>query len=228
MDDRSYNAIVAAALGVGVFLIIGFVMALIGSNPGEIAAALGALIGGIAAGTAAYVGVRTTINEQAKTDAETKAAELAGIRLALHTEVSAIGLQCHIELASRRASGPARSPVVTARLPRLIVYEANANKIGLLTREEILALIGFSGTLHDIVSHVDDMSRLEPFPGPDARQALMVLLSNACGLAADFLEAVPGIPGAEQDRPLIAELRAAHDAMASARGAVPTFRRSDV
>jgi hypothetical protein len=55
----------------------------------------------------------------------------------------------------------------------------------------------------------------------------MLLLSNACGHAADFLEAVPDIPGAEQDRSMIAELRAAEGTMAFARGDVPSFRRRD-
>jgi uncharacterized protein (UPF0332 family) len=79
-------------------------------------------------------------------------AELVGLRQGLHTEVGVVALQCLAERQSwiKATATAATKNVRTAKLPRLTIYEANCNRIGLLTRNEISSLIGFSSTLHDI------------------------------------------------------------------------------
>jgi type II secretory pathway pseudopilin PulG len=108
-------------------------------------------------------------------DRASRAAELAGLRHALHTEVGAIGLQCLIELDTwTKAPAPAAPKNLrTAKLPHLTIYEANASRIGLLARNEIIGLIGFSGTLHDLSIVVEDMERRQA-QGPDDRQTLRI------------------------------------------------------
>ena len=49
------------------------------------------------------------------------------------------------------------------------------------------------------------------------QQMIALLLSSACGYAAQFYEAVPGIPDAHLDRPFIKRLQEAHQAMESTR-----------
>ena len=149
-----------------------------------------------------------------------RAADLAGLRLALHTEVGAIGLQCLFELKSwqRLEPPPAKRTLITARFPRLVIYEANANRIGLLTRDEIMGLIGFFGTLQDISVVVLDMETRQ-IQGADERERIETLLSNACGSAADFLDSVIGIDDSEKDKRFIEKLRTAHEAKGKVRAA---------
>ena len=158
--------------------------------------------------------------EGRKEDRTRRAVDLAGLRLALHTEVGAIGLQCLIELNSwaKAAASPAPKNLRTAKLPRLVIYEANASKIGLLTRGEIMGLISFSGMLYDISVVIADMG-LRSVQGPDDLRVLQALLSNACGATGDFLEAVTGIEEADKDRPFIQRLRAAQCAGEADRSA---------
>jgi hypothetical protein len=160
-------------------------------------------------------------------DARSRAEELSNLRHALHTEVGTIATQCHAELWTWLSAPPppAIKNLRTSRLPPLAIYQANLTKIGLLTRDEIVQLIGFSGTLHDIAMVVDDMAQRQA-QGPDERKTIELLLSNACGHAADFLEAVPGIAGADQDRPFIEELRKAHEVMADEGKPPPSFNSS--
>ena len=121
-----------------------------------------------------------------------------------------IANQCHIELNSWLTHPQTLvENLRTARLPPLVVFEANAGKVGLLTRSEIVHLVAFSGTLHDLSVMVDDMAE-RGLQGKEASQAVQVLLSNACGNAAEFLAAVPGIAGADQDRAFISALRECH------------------
>jgi hypothetical protein len=70
-----------------------------------------------------------------------------------------------------------------------------------------VSLIKFSGTLHDIATVVADIERRQA-PGPDDCKALQMVFSNACGSAAEFFEAVPGIEGAEKDVSFVRELKA--------------------
>jgi hypothetical protein len=148
--------------------------------------------------------------------------ELAGLRHALHTEVGMAARQCLVEL-EHWLQGDARlvpKNPRTARFPPLTIYRANADKIGLLTRNEIVHLMGFAGTMHDISVVADDMMQRE-FRGPEHREVIELLLSNACGSAARFFEVVPGIEGSAHDRPFIEKLRAAHKKMDAARIKAP-------
>jgi hypothetical protein len=215
MHERQYNVVVGIVVAAIVLVVLPFAVAVLNSKAGEAAAALGGVFGGFAAALAAYIGVRTTLAEQARADDRRRADDLTGLRLALHTEVGQIAFQCLAELSAWRglAAGPTEKNLRTARLPPLTIYPANAYKIGLLTRAEILALVGFAGTLHDIgVVLVDLTAR-----GVQEPNVIMLLLSNACGLAADFFESVPGLDGAHLDKPFIARLRSAQALMAAAR-----------
>src|SRR4051812_22029642 len=76
------------------------------------------------------------IQEKAAHD---KADEVRAIRLALHTEVSMTALQCLREFHDwcDAPPPPGFKNVRTAKFPLLTIYEGNASKIGLLSREEI-------------------------------------------------------------------------------------------
>jgi hypothetical protein len=98
LDARRLNTLIGLALAISLPLLCGFFAALMGSTSGEVAAALGGFIGGLIGGAlaafAAYVGIKTTLEGQAATDAERRAQEIAAIRLALHTEVGMIARVC--------------------------------------------------------------------------------------------------------------------------------------
>jgi hypothetical protein len=227
-DTRRLNGFVGLALGLGALILCFFVVALLGSKAGEVAAALGGLIGGLIGGAlaayAAYVGVKTTLEGQASSDKERRAKENAAIRLALHTEVRMIAFQCLAEFGSWRAilSAPgAQKDPRTALLPPLTIYNSVSSKIGRLSREEIVPLIGFAGSLHDVRTVAARMAQQTTTQTNNDQQTIALLLSNACGNAAKFYRAVHDIPGAERDRPFIERLEAASSAMEHARAKTP-------
>jgi hypothetical protein len=125
--------------------------------------------------------------------------------------------QCFLELKSwlDAPPPPAYKNPRTARMPPLMILQANAGKVGMLTRDEVVHLIRFSGALHDLSVVVNDMSDRQ-LNGLENREVLEILLSNACKYAADFFAVVPGIAGAEKDSPC-AQLRKAYDLMAGPR-----------
>jgi hypothetical protein len=135
-------------------------------------------------------------------DAEqkTKALELASLRLALHSEVGATGRQC-IRLS---VTGQ-----IQRSLPPLTILQANAGKIGLLTREEVLNLVGLSSVLFDMSVFVnDETERLRIYPAGKLNVSKWRwLCAEACRHAAEFLVRVPDIPGTDQDRELLAQLK---------------------
>jgi hypothetical protein len=158
LDAQRLNTLVGLSLWIGVPLLCAFFAALMGSwaarSWGEVSGALGSFIGGLIGGAlaayAAYLGVKTTLEGQAARDAERRAQELAAIRLALHTEVGMIALVCVRELEDwlrvLHSPGVQKDPR-TARLPPLTVYNSVCGNIGRLTRDEIVPLIGFAGTV---------------------------------------------------------------------------------
>jgi hypothetical protein len=149
---------------------------------------------------------------------QARACELSNLRRALYEEVAVIANQCLIELGKWRLAPPPPTRIEprTARLPPLVIFQANAGQAGLLSRDENIHLIGFSGTLHDLSIAVSDMIERE-LQDPEIRQHVAVLLSNACCSAAMFLAAVPGIPDADKDRPFIETLGVADRAMHGVR-----------
>jgi hypothetical protein len=149
----------------------------------------------------AYVGVKTTLEGQAASDAERRAQEIAAIRLALHTEIGMIALICVRELEEWRAlrSGAQKDPR-TARLPPLTIYNSVCGNVGRLTREEIVPLIKFASTLHDIETVAAKMAVQSTIQTAHDQQTIALLLSNACGYAAEFYEAILGIPDAHLDQ----------------------------
>jgi hypothetical protein len=186
---------VVAAIAVGgTILLIGLLAALIGSKAGEVAQALAGIVGGLLGGAfasyAAYIGVKTTLEGQATIESDKRAAELASIRVALHTEAGMIGLQCLIEFLSWYESlkppGQIKNPR-TATFPPLTIYRSVSNQIGSLTPEECVPLIGFAGALHDVSVVAQDMVSKQG-QSVDDRKTMAILLSHACGHVADFLE----------------------------------------
>lgn len=192
-------------------LAIPFSVQLLHSKHGEIAGALGGVIGGIFGGLlaayAGYVAVTETLLGQAAADKQRSEEELAALRLALRTEVGMVAQQCIMEFQDWRTSKNEavqnRKPPATAIMPTLHVYMSNASQIGRLNRDEIVAIVGFAGTLADIRTYAEDMqSRPQTH---DDKERMMLMLSNACGKAAECLKAMPA-PDAEADRTFIAHL----------------------
>jgi hypothetical protein len=139
-----------------------------------------------------------------------KAAELASLRLALHSEVKMVACQC-LSLGDLLSADLRQENVQLLRLPPLTIFQANAGKIGLLTHDEIVHLVGFSGELFNLSVLANSMLERE-MKGPGIREDslnLKKIRSRACGHAAEFLATVPGIPGADQDQTHIATLRQA-------------------
>jgi hypothetical protein len=125
--------------------------------------------------------------------------------------VGLVAREC-LHLAELLSSGdPAQMNLRSLRMPPLTILQANAGKIGLLTRDEIVHLIGFSATLFDMAVVANDLMGRQ-MTGSRIREDTLLLgkmRSKACGHAAEFLTAVPGIPGAERDRRFIEALRQA-------------------
>ncbi|MGH2478037.1 MAG: hypothetical protein ACRED7_12320 [Stellaceae bacterium] len=213
MRRTHLQLVVGLCILVVLVLSVPFLSASIGASQGERAGALGSVIGGVIGGIlaayAAYVAVRETLRGQSQTDAANKAEELAALRLALRTEVAMIGDQCLREYEdwkkTRDNVGASKNPR-TALLPPLTIYKENASKIGLLSREEIVPLISFAGTLADIRIVAERM--------PPSLQSIQdidittIMFSHACGQAAGCLKAIPA-PDMDEDKPFIRALEAA-------------------
>ncbi len=189
---------------------------------GEVSAALGSFIGGLIGGAlaayAAFVGVKTPLEGQAAGEAERRAQEIAAIRLALHTEVGMIALVCIREFEDWRAlhSGAQKDPR-TARLPPLTIYNSICDNVGRLTRREIVSPIRFAGTLRDIETVATKMAAQSTGQTAHDQHTIALLLSNACGYAAEFYEAVPGIPDAHLHQQFIKRLKQLYQVMESTR-----------
>lgn len=180
--------------------------------------AIGAVVGGLFAALSAYIGVRTTLTGQEKTENVRRRDELAVIRLARHTEVSMIGFQLLVEyrdwlgiLKLDKCQKNSR----TAFLPPLTIYEAMAENIGRLSRDEIVALIGFAGTVSDIGIVGRDLAARDA-QSVDDQSRLVLLLSSACGKAAECLSALP-MPDAGKDKRFIGALQEAFQERESER-----------
>ncbi|MGH6888455.1 MAG: hypothetical protein ACREHF_04555 [Rhizomicrobium sp.] len=174
-------------------------------SPDALIAAVSAISGAIVAGLFSYLGVRQTIRAQRRIEDDRRREELAAIRLALYSEIGTIAQQCLLECRSRTLNrshvvGPAHS----ARLPPLRIYDAVAEKIGQLSRAEIITVIGFAGCLWDVGVLVEATFSEAP-PIPDT---ITQVLSNTCNQAADCLTAIP-VPDSEKDQGFIAALREA-------------------
>ena len=152
--------------------------------------------------------------KQAKdAELETRATELQNLRQALHTEVAMTASQCLKTLNDfTRTDSTTKNPR-SALMPRLVIYEQNTGKIGLLSRDEIVNLIRFSGELYDLSVVANALIRRQ-MAGPRVTGDVLLLqrmLADACRYAADFMESVHHIPDADEDRPFIVRLReAAH------------------
>jgi hypothetical protein len=141
-------------------------------------------------------------------DLKRRADELTGLRHGLHAEVATIGHTSMEELNGWRTTPyPEYRSLRKLKLLRLMVYEANASRIGFLTLKEILTLIGLSEALGLISIAAEQMEQTRTQSVSD-RQWMQVHLSHVCLCAADFLEAVPGIEVADDD--FTEKLRAAH------------------
>jgi len=227
LDARRLNTVIQLALWPGLALFCIFFAALMGSkSSGEVSTALGSFIGGLVGGAlaayAAFVAVKTTLEAQAIADANRRAHEIAAIRLALHTEVGMIATVCIREFEDWRAlrSGAEKNPS-TARLPPLSIYNSVCGNVGRLTRAEIVPLIKFAGTLHDIEIVAAKMAVQSTTQSANDQKTIALLLSSACGYAAEFCEVVPGIPDAHLDQPFIRRLKEAYQVMESARDRTP-------
>jgi hypothetical protein len=159
---------------------------------------------------AAYVGVKTTLEGQASKDDERRAQELAAIRRALHTEVGLIANVCIHELRhwQRILHVVGQKDPRTAFFPPLTIYHPVSGNIGRLTRGKIVSLISFAGTLHDIeiVATRIDKNTIQ---AKHDQETIALLLSNACGSAAEFYEAVLDIPDANLDEDFVVQLKTA-------------------
>jgi hypothetical protein len=146
--------------------------------------------------------------KQAKdAELETRATEVQNLRQALHTEVAMTASQCLKTLDDFSRTESATKSPRSALMPRLVIYEQNTGKIGLLSRDEIVNLIRFSGELYDLSIIANDLIRS---PGVTGDVLLLQrMLADACRYAADFMESVPDIPDADEDRPFIVRLREA-------------------
>ncbi len=185
---------------------------------------IGALVGGALAAYAAYISVKTTLKGQEKSDALKLSNEIAGIRRALHTEVGMIGLQCMHECKDWQSSiSPRMAPksTRTAKMPPLTIYNSISPRIGLLTREEIVPLISFSGTIHDAQMVVQSIDNRGTHPNDEDKRLLAFLFSNTCLHAANFLDSVKDIPPCESDAVFISKLRETAKTMEHARIRTP-------
>jgi hypothetical protein len=83
-----------------------------------------------------------------------------------------------------------------------------SGNIGRLTRGKIVSLISFAGTLHDIeiVATRIDKNTIQ---AKHDQETIALLLSNACGSAAGFYEAVLDIPDANLDEDFVVQLKTA-------------------
>ena len=181
-----------------------------------LAGVIGALTSGVFVALSAVITLSIMLRAQARTENRRRQQELANIRLALHTEINSIAVQCLLEfndwceVTERRS---VHKKPQTALLPPLRIYNAMASKFGRLSRDEIVALVGFASALSDISvatrSVLADVITAQP-DLPYSPRTLLHLFSNACGKAAECLRVI-SVPGAVQDRRFIEELERARE-----------------
>jgi len=194
LSTKPINDMVRIAL---VVLVV-FLISLLFTKWGEAAAAIGGIIGGGLGALGAVIAVKVAFDQQAVKDARKDAAELASIRQALRSEVAMIANQCVVELQSwidvKKTGGMKDSR--TARLPPLLIYAAMTPQFGRLSRPEIIGLIGFAGTLHDLSTVAESLAR-KTTQSPDDQETMIILTSNACCEAAKCLRAILAPDSAE-------------------------------
>jgi hypothetical protein len=163
--------------------------------------AIGAIIALVVA-----IGIAWWQQRRARTaEQSAKAAELASLRLALHIEVKMVARQCLL-LKDLLIGDLRQENVQLLRLPPLAIFQANAGKIGLLTHDEIVRLVGLAGELFNLSVLANSLLERK-MTGPGIREDSLELdkiRSRACGHAAEFLATVPD---ANQDQAFISALR---------------------
>src|ERR1700694_2120106 len=98
--------------------------------------AIGSLIAGAFTAYGAYISVRETLKGQSDIEGQKRDEDLAAVRLALHTEVGMVALQCLLEFKdwSEVLKHPGQhKDLHTAYLPPLKIYDENAHYIGRLS-----------------------------------------------------------------------------------------------
>jgi hypothetical protein len=164
MWKQLWPIITAGAIMVFLFgVILGtFAFNLMGSSPGEIAAALGCVIGGGIGAAAAVLAVQLTISKQREEDAfnVTNAVVLEVTTFAKYVQGA---LEICIGVAVGQLAVPTRhGTYIVDKLPTAIIFPAVADRIGLLPNPE--ATIEFYGRLDearamsDIIRKAADMN----------------------------------------------------------------------
>jgi hypothetical protein len=124
---------------------------------------------------------------------EQQQTEISALRFALREEVMMHGKQCS-EAACLWETFETFNPR-SAALPPLTIYEANASKVGLLMRGEIIPLIAFAGTLADLRNLVNDIQRRKVvLVDPNERSMVMRMLKQGRKHADEFVIAVSKKP----------------------------------
>jgi hypothetical protein len=138
-----------------------------------------------------------------KDEQEARDRELAGLRLALYTEVRLVAHACLQQLSI--AGDAVQTDLRLSRMP-LAVFQGNSGKVGLLTAAEIIPLLRLSFVLSDMAGLTSDL----PMGAASVRdlETLPKMQATACEDAAEFLAAVPNIPDADTQG-FIAELKQA-------------------
>jgi hypothetical protein len=84
-------------------------------------------------------------------------------------------------------------------------------------------LIGFAATLRNTETLITELAQRTNTMGQTSlhQRAIALRLSEVCGYAADFYEAVRDIPNADRDQGFIKGLKEARQTMESAKGRSP-------
>ena len=168
-DDRKSNLYVGLGITAGVGVVIAFLVALMASKAGEIAAALATVIGGgfvLAAAVVAWKGVQDQIVFQRSIDTEKRHRARRELENALTAELMVFARSI-IDATSfwnlRAYKNPKETPQYPPKLVQPRVYAAAISQIGLLDEGwPAMAVITFFGNVLELNEIVSEALRGRP------------------------------------------------------------------
>jgi hypothetical protein len=187
-DDRQFNLFVGLGVAAGAGVVIAFLVALMASKAGEIAAALATVIGGgfvLAAAVVAWKGVQDQIVFQRSIETDKRQRARRELENALTAELMVFSRSI-IDATSlwnlRAHKNPKETPQYLPTLVQPRVYPAAISQIGLLDEGwPAMAVITFFGNVLELNEIADEALRGRPTTGQDnatfARRFQMMALN---------------------------------------------------
>jgi len=172
MPDRQFNLCLGVGILAATILGISFIVALMGSRAGEVAAALGTVVGGgfvLGAAVVAWKSVQDQIASQQAVETDRRQRERRSLQNALTAELMVFSrpiIDATSVWNSRANNNPNEIPSYYPKLLQPRVYPAAISQIGLLDEGwPAMAVITFFGNVLELNEIADESLRGRPTTG---------------------------------------------------------------